>query len=223
MIAKLSKLLHYSIRRTFFPHCCVCCDTFEDDMIVCKSCRNKLIKNSRNGVITLYHKTKQFRGYALYKYSSDEAKSIIIHMKRYDTAALFEFCASALANQIRTVMKDYEEYTIVHIPTRKKSILKRGFDQAKILSEQTAFYLGIAYIPLLKRCGNSKEQKFLTLKERQENIKGAFKLNPKFDIPKKIILIDDVCTSGATCIECIKTLNDVGCNDIVSFFVATVQ
>ena len=61
-----------------------------------------------------------------------------------------------------------------------------------------------------------KEQKYLeTLKEREENIKNAFRLNsPEKLINKKILLIDDVYASGFTLKEAIKILKENGINDI---------
>ncbi|MCK7502904.1 MAG: hypothetical protein MZV70_01565 [Desulfobacterales bacterium] len=46
----------------------------------------------------------------------------------------------------------------------------------------------------------------MTKLEREENLRGAFYVNPKFFANKKLLLMDDICTSGATLKELIKTL-----------------
>ena len=63
----------------------------------------------------------------------------------------------------------------------------------------------MVYCPVLKRKGKSAEQKNLDAVLRQSNVKGKF-LAIKKDIPKNILLVDDVVTTGSTAGECIREL-----------------
>jgi predicted amidophosphoribosyltransferase len=62
----------------------------------------------------------------------------------------------------------------------------------------------------LLRVKNTKKQAHLDEHERQENILGAFKINLKIKIPKRVLLIDDVMTTGSTLHEAAQTLQQAG-------------
>ena len=98
---------------------------------------------------------------------------------------------------------------------------KRGFNQCEYLAREIAFRNNYKVINTLKKVRETKDQKTLSKKERKENLIGAFEIINKEDIlGKKIILIDDVITTGATLREAKKMLKLSGVLQINTLTIA---
>ncbi len=96
----------------------------------------------------------------------------------------------------------------------KRKILQRGFNQAEILAETIS---KLSQIPLNKsliKIKETKDQAELNFQQRQENVKFAFSVKEK--PPPKVILIDDIKTTGATLRECAKVLKKNGTKNIIA-------
>lgn len=72
----------------------------------------------------------------------------------------------------------------------------------------------------LKRTRHTKSQTWLHEKERQENVAGAFRIMSNGVKGKRIMLIDDVMTTGATINECARVLKEAGATEVYSCVVA---
>ena len=101
-----------------------------------------------------------------------------------------------------------EKYEIVPIPLHWQRKNWRGFNQSEILAKEIALGLGLDYRDdILFRVKNAINQaKLKGGQKRRKNINRAFEVKEKVKIPAKIILVDDVITSGATIVEALKTL-----------------
>lgn len=101
---------------------------------------------------------------------------------------------------------------IVPVPLHAKKLKARGFNQSLLLAKAVAKRLGVkADWSNLERTRHTAPQIGLKHDERAENVAGAFEVrNPLIFKNKKILLIDDVFTTGATVRECAKTLRKAG-------------
>jgi len=109
---------------------------------------------------------------------------------------------------------------LVPIPLHKKRLNWRGFNQAEILADEISKFYGLKVKNILIRNKNAKPQADIKDKEnRMNNIKGSF-ICPISINGRNIILIDDVCTTGATINECAKTLAVNGAGKIKAIVVA---
>lgn len=131
---------------------------------------------------------------------------------------VFNFFGNLIAKELRAIKKNLEGFYLVPIPLFKKDELKRGFNQSKILAESIKNNLGIEISECLVKTKSNKPQRVLAEKEREKNIKGVFEI--KIQPPKKIILIDDVKTTGATLLEAVKVLKENGAKTIVGLTIA---
>jgi len=98
------------------------------------------------------------------------------------------------------------------VPLHKKRLRHRGFNQALLLAHGVSerFTLPLNYDNLV-RTRYTRPQVELSGRERAENVRGAFKLMRPAEVhDKRILLIDDVFTTGATMNECAKVLKDAG-------------
>jgi len=111
---------------------------------------------------------------------------------------------------------------IAVVPLHKKRLLSRGFNQSEIIAHNLSVNYNIQVINILKRTVNTASQMKLSRQERLINLKNAFCLDSKVNLNKnkKIILIDDVITTGSTLNECAKVLKQAGFNKIYGLVIA---
>lgn len=111
---------------------------------------------------------------------------------------------------------------IIPIPLHKTRLREREFNQAQILGNYIAqkFNKEIANDALI-RLRHTKTQTELDLDQRLSNVKGSFAVTGKINIKgKKILLIDDVLTSGATCSEAAYALKNSGASIVFALTLA---
>ena len=97
-------------------------------------------------------------------------------------------------------------------PLSRARLRKRGFDQAELLAREAARYLDLPVFPLLQKTRHTAPQSGLQdSAARRANALGAYVLRPGADLRgKRLLLIDDVVTSGATLSECARLLRQEG-------------
>ena len=99
---------------------------------------------------------------------------------------------------------------LVPIPLNPLRLRQRGFNQASELARNLSAELGLPCRPdLLRRQKYTRSQSQLSFRERQRNIRGAFRCEA-LSVPEHIALIDDVLTSGHTAAEAATTLRRQG-------------
>ncbi len=101
-------------------------------------------------------------------------------------------------------------------PLSKWRLWERGFNQAELMADRFAKLSGIPFLPLLiKQRFTSPQAEVTTRKDRLTRLIGTLAVNPLLSfIPKKVLLIDDVCTTGATLSECATVLKTAGATEI---------
>ena len=109
---------------------------------------------------------------------------------------------------------------VVPVPLHWLRRAWRRFNQAELLGAPVAAALCLPMSPGLRRIRNNKPQARLKFKERRENVKGIFIVNPDITLKgKTVVLIDDVMTSGSTVSECAATLKKGGARKVCVFTV----
>ncbi len=104
---------------------------------------------------------------------------------------------------------------ITFVPSSKKSYKKRGYNQSEYLARLISKNINIPVAYCLKKDINSKDQIGLNGIERWLNVRDSFKVyNKDYIKNKKIILIDDVLTTGATSFYCANELKKNGAKEI---------
>ena len=97
---------------------------------------------------------------------------------------------------------------IIPVPVSKNRYNQRGYNQSALLSKEISKKTGIAYVDdVLQKDKDIIEQSKLNKEQRSKNIKNVYSIkNIKKVENKKILLIDDIYTTGSTVEECCKTL-----------------
>lgn len=105
---------------------------------------------------------------------------------------------------------------IIPVPLSKKRLIQRGFNQSYLLSMPVSEKLTLPLLDdLLLKTRDTPPQSLLTREERLKNQKGSFKVNSKYKrIPSRVVLVDDVVTTGATLNECARILKKEGVKEV---------
>jgi competence protein ComFC len=144
----------------------------------------------------------------------------ILHLKREPFAAkrLQKIFVSAFENSDFT-----DASKIIPVPLSKKRFIERGFNQAavlaKILSDSVKIELDTR--SLVRKIHTPMHRAGMDTKARESTVKNAFEVKrPKFIEDEKILLIDDVFTSGATASACAAVLKKSGAENVYVFTAA---
>ena len=103
------------------------------------------------------------------------------------------------------------------VPLSRKRLRERGYDQSKLLAEAAAALLGERAVKTLEKPKNvAKQSAAGPAEKRRANIAGAYRVpDPTVIAGRRILLIDDIVTTGATLSECARTLRAAGAKEVV--------
>jgi len=168
---------------------------FPEDPL-CYDCRSHFVKIQKS--ITVNNITIEI----IYEYNEYLSKLFIQYKELYDEAL-----APIFLNPSRDrLRKKYHDYVIVKVPSRKEKIAERGFDHLSLLYSS----LNLPMIDLFINKGHN-EQKKSSLSQRMMIDQDIMMKNDVDLMGKKILLVDDIVTTGASLSACHKLLKDKGC------------
>ena len=124
---------------------------------------------------------------------------LILLIKFHNKKEYLDFYGPYMAEVLGKRILAWDAQALIPVPLHRSKRRKRGFNQAEILAVEVGRALGIPVrTDVVQRIRNTRPQKDLSLRERQNNLKGAFKII-QYDVKlKKIILVDDIYTTGST-------------------------
>ena len=151
------------------------------------------------------------RTFAPYRYRG-AVRGLILRLKFYgETQA-----AALLAPPMAEAAAEAEADLLVPVPLGRQRQLERGYNQSFLLAMLAGRMRSLPVGECLVRTRETKRQSGLhSIRERQQNLRGAFALKPGADISgRRILLVDDVRTSGATALACAEVLRRGGAADV---------
>ena len=109
---------------------------------------------------------------------------------------------------------------IIPLPLAPKRLAERGFNQSALLGERLSTALGIRYEARgMLRVRETPPQTGLSREDRLKNVRGAFDCAQRFD-GKRVAVVDDVMTTGATLSEAAKVLKIAGAAHVSAWVIA---
>lgn len=148
-------------------------------------------------------------------------QKLIRGLKYHNQPDLAYYLAKFMAEYWEKVTDD-KDFQVIPVPIYEKRKKQRKYNHMELVGEEFARIMGYNYNPdLIKRIKDTKPQYNLKKPQRMENLKDAFEVYPKKLLSGKLLLIDDICTTGSTFEEMIAELNAHGINDIVCFTATT--
>lgn len=204
-----------------YPNVCGFCNQINKNSL-CKSCEISL-NNYYLNCIKDY--TKDKTKYFNYLYSSLKYENVvrnkIISYKFGEASYMYKTFAKIIINNTK-IYRFLESYDIITaVPMYKLKKNARGYNQSELVAKEIAKQANITFCDnILIKTKSTKVQSTLTKKQREDNVKGAFEvLNELLVNNKKIVLFDDIYTTGSTVNECARDLKKAGANEI---FVLTI-
>ena len=201
-------LFTYLLDWIFPPRCTFCHAMVENGTItVCDACREKLPMTRSGGV----QKKDYVKLCAAPFYYEDDVRESLLRFKFKGMRGYAKVYAPYVADSIREAIPD-EWDVISWVPVSRKRLRERGYDQAELLCRAVAKELGQKPTGLLIKQRHTKAQSSTgSAEKRRANISGAYRVRDKVDVAdKRILLLDDIITTGATMSECAKTLGFAG-------------
>ncbi len=131
--------------------------------------------------------------------------------------------APSLAAYMSTYMGEWDPKPdlLVPVPMHSRHRHRRGYNQAELLARALARSQGLPISPALKRTsGQMSQVRSGSVTERRRNVAGAFICVDESISGKRILLIDDVCTTGATLEACATALRAAGASEVLALTVA---
>ncbi len=213
----LKKLLKDLLDFVYPPYCILCEAKLEpENRLVCTSCWERLEPYS-----TIDTFINQNRILSKYPYSKD-MRTIIHNLKYRNKTDLAVNLGKSLGKMIREDKRIKNWDLLIPIPLHRVKKRSRGYNQSELLADKIRDLTSIRQDnSILVRHRYTKNQAALPIRERADNVKGAFSIADKTNVEgKKIILVDDVITTGSTVSECIRVLKDAGAKEVAALSVA---
>lgn len=137
----------------------------------------------------------------------NELRAAVLRMKHPRQEWLADALVELLWSACQAELTAFAPEVIVPAPMHWRRRWLRGWNSPECIAEQLARRLRVPALPLLRRTRNTQPQGALGRKQRQANLRGAFALRPGYATDHgRILLVDDVMTSGATAAECSRVL-----------------
>lgn len=185
------------------PYCMKCGKKLQAEGEMCDDC-----KRIRHTFV---------RGRALYEYES--AKAPIYRMKYAGRQEYARFFGEEMAYYLGKFIREVEPDALIPVPLHPKRYNRRGYNQAALLARAIGEELSIPVKEkYLLRVKDTAPLKMLNPAERQNNLKRAFNINENDVKLKKVIMVDDIYTTGSTMDEAARTLREGGVERV--YFVA---
>lgn len=197
-----------------YPNVCGFCGKINENSL-CEECKKRINEN-------LIYKAQQINDKYFEKHIylanyDGEFRDNILAYKFLDKPYMYKtFVKLILKNEkICRIIKSYD--IIGAVPMHKRRKNDRGYNQSDLIAEELAKNIpNLKYEKILKKIKNNERQSSLKKEERLNNVKNVYKVQNKQIIEgKKIILFDDIYTTGNTVNECSKVLKENGAKEIL--------
>lgn len=154
------------------------------------------------------------RGVAVYAYQG-QIKQSVHQFKFHNKREYADFYVQQMCKELRPFLEAWKPQALIPVPLHKSRKKRRGFNQAQLLAEGIGKTFGILVLPdLVVRTRATRPQKELNRKKRKNNLKNAFKI-PGYDVKlKRVLVIDDIYTTGSTIDAIAELLLEWGVEEI---------
>lgn len=185
----------------------------------CMKCGKEIGSRDQEYCADCIRRKKSFtRGFALLNYDSRAAVSMAA-VKYHNKREYLDFYARAAALRFEKQFRQAGIQVIVPVPVHASRLKTRGVNQAAVLAEKLSAELGIPWEELLIRVKKTDPQKSLGSAERLKNLRGAFEAEQEAGKWERVLLVDDIYTTGSTAEICSRALLKTGVKQVFVFAV----
>ena len=204
-----------------FPPVCGICGKLDKNSL-CNKCKIRLQKNALCKIEN-YKDTSSYFDEHIYLFQyTGEIRDTILKYKFNEKSYIYRTFLEFIKNneEMCSQIKKYD--IIIPVPVSKKRFKQRGYNQSALIAKNLAKTLNIDYKEnVLVKIKDNKPQSEMGQDKRKSNVKGVYTIKNKEIInQKKILLIDDIFTTGNTVNECAKVLIENSANNVGIFTIA---
>lgn len=183
------------------PYCMKCGKTIEDGTEeYCRDCQ---------GIMKSYQ-----CGFPAFAYTG-AIKNALYDFKYKNQRNFGDFFADCILEQYGEQIRALQLDGLVPVPVHRDKMRERGYNQAEVLANSLGRRLDLpVYSSYILRIVKTNPQKELNDKTRMKNLKNAFKIGQNAIKLKKVLLVDDIYTSGATIEACTRVLLEAGVEEV---------
>lgn len=206
----LIKNLKSVVEKILLGNLCILCKKDKgSNKDLCTTCYNKLKREKR-----LNNKDRVY-----YSYIYDgEIRDLILSYKKKGNAALGETIARLIRADLKKVIEDNQIDVVIPVPLSKERELERGFNQIEVLLD----LLKIKYRKIYRIKNTHYMASLKNYDERKNNIQNAFFSDIILD-GKKILVVDDIVTSGSTISEIEATIKEKANNSELTYYTICIS
>jgi ComF family protein len=198
-----------------YPPRCLTCDALAAPF--CAACAARIERVSGDG-----HAPAGVTEIRSLGYHRGPLRKAVLRLKFQRKVALADALAPLLAAELREVLAEWEPHGLVAVPLHWSRRLERGFNQSELLAAAVGRLVDLPALPVLVRTRRTPPQVGRSREARATNLRGAFALaHPGAVRGQRLILLDDVRTTGATLAECARTLREGGAEEVFALTVTS--
>lgn len=205
------------LRLILSNRCRLCMKTIPINGFVCDECKTEHLKIQPGIFKNQTFINRYYDNLTSPFFYAGSIRQGIVNFKYKNFKRGAEFFTREMAHSLESDFPDEEPDIITGIPMTKLHYRERNFNHTKILAKGISKIFGIPVCHnLLIKIKDTPTQVGSSAKERQKNLKNAFKVNPKYNVKNKTVLLcDDVLTTGSTLDECAKALKKAGAKKVL--------
>ena len=213
--------LYYHLVEWLFPSKCVLCGKLldKDGKDLCHSCRVEA------PVYPDGKRNLQFLdSFAAVWYYEEYVRRSLLRFKFYNVRGYAQTYGRLLAMKIDRQQPDGFDM-ITWIPVSRLRKFRRGYDQVELIAKAVGLELNMKPVPTLKKIRHNRQQsRIVGQAERRANVLGAYRIvDAELVWGKRILLLDDILTTGATASECARVLLTAGAKEVHCAAVAAAR
>jgi ComF family protein len=183
---------------------CQICGDVQNNSVICHKCQTSPPEYSA------------LRSWAVFE---GPLRNALHRLKYKGDLALGEVLSRPLAGLLKDLNWKVDLVTAVPIGVARRA--ERGYNQATLLAHPLALSTGLAFQPnALSKTRETRTQVGLSASDRRKNVSGAFEAYPQHVMQKRVLVVDDVTTSGATMEACAEALLGAGARQVFGLTLA---
>lgn len=234
-IQKQAKIISQKCVEMLYPSTCPICGKIPDKKnnektVACEKCIRKLsyiesprclkcgkpVDNEETEICYDCSRTNHIylQGVGVWAYTN-EIKQSIYRFKYHNKREYGKFYGDEIKNQYESIIRGWNADVLIPVPLHKSKIRKRGYNQAAIIAQALGLVMNMLVDDeIIARKKKTKAQKELNDKDRVKNLENAFIISDNNVKYNKVILVDDIYTTGTTIDACAKALLDSGVTQV---------
>lgn len=193
---EFSRGIHAACGKKLFPvgesYCMHCGKPLSSEEEFCRDCRARLARRGTKPASNIR------QGRALFEYRG-AARQMMYRFKYANRREYAAFLADTACERWGEWMRACGVEAVVPVPMYRAKKRRRGYNQAELFARAVAERMGLACLPqAVARVRDTQPQKKLNVEERKKNLQNAFQMTEFIVQYKKVLLVDDIYTTGST-------------------------